>query len=169
MVLRDASASKKAKEEKEEKFLRAGTRTGGPIKGSTRGPRGPKNTLYVFKQVYYVHLRWSSFIGFQNQTACSVTARKSLIVNQYTNSVTEMKLIPRQSPQIPPRFEMKSSQVIFCDLSNSEEVQIWRNWTKYIIFQTKDGWASKEYVHHSNVLVICIVVVVFLWLLIKEI
>ena len=28
--------------------------------------------------------------------------------------------MPRQSPQIPPKLEMKSSQVIFGDLSNSE-------------------------------------------------
>ena len=37
----------KEKEEKEKKLLRAGGRTDGqtdkPIKGSTRGPRGPKN------------------------------------------------------------------------------------------------------------------------------
>ena len=31
----------------------------------------------------------------------------------------ETKLIPRQSPQRPPKPEMKSSQVIFGDLSNS--------------------------------------------------
>ena len=32
----------------------------------------------------------------------------------------ETKLKPRQSPQKPPKPEMKSSQVIFGDLSNSE-------------------------------------------------
>ena len=41
--------------------------------------------------------------------------------NQYTSSIIDTKLIPRQSPQSPPRFEMKSSQVILRDLSNSEE------------------------------------------------
>ena len=45
------------------------------------------------------------------------------MVNQYTSSVTEIKLIPRQSPQSPPRFEMKSSQVILWDRSNSGEIQ----------------------------------------------
>ena len=34
-------------------------------------------------------------------------------------SATETKLIPRQSPQRPPKPEMKSNQVIFGDLSNS--------------------------------------------------
>ena len=36
--------TEKEKEEKkdEKKFLRAGTRTGRPIKGSIRGPHGPK-------------------------------------------------------------------------------------------------------------------------------
>ena len=32
----------------------------------------------------------------------------------------ETKLKPRQSPQKPPKPEMKSSQVIFGDLSNSD-------------------------------------------------
>ena len=41
--------------------------------------------------------------------------------NQYTSSIIDTKLTPRQSPQSPPRFEMKSSQVILRDLSNSEE------------------------------------------------
>ena len=37
---------KKEKEEKkEEKFLHTDRRTGGPIKGSTRGPCGPKNKI----------------------------------------------------------------------------------------------------------------------------
>ena len=34
-------------------------------------------------------------------------------------SARETKLIPRQSPQRPPKPEMKSNQVIFGDLSNS--------------------------------------------------
>ena len=37
------------------------------------------------------------------------------------NSTTEMALIPRQSPQIPPMLEKKSNHVIFFDLSNSEK------------------------------------------------
>ena len=45
---------------------------------------------------------------------------QSLMVNQKRISATETKLIPRQSPQNPPKPEMKSSQVIFGDLSNSE-------------------------------------------------
>ena len=104
------------------------------------------------------------FANFQNQTAGSKTALKSL-VNQFTSSVTEMKLIPRQSPQSPPWFEMKSSQVILWDRSNSEEEQsVEFNirssklfkicWT----FQTKNRRASKEDVRNSNVLFVCIVV-----------
>ena len=42
------------------------------------------------------------------------------MVNQKKISATETKLIPRQSPQNPPKPEMKSNQVIFGDLSNSE-------------------------------------------------
>ena len=45
---------------------------------------------------------------------------QSLMVNQKKISATETKLIPRQSPQNPPKPEMKSSKVIFGDLSNSE-------------------------------------------------
>ena len=39
--------------------------------------------------------------------------------NQKRISVTETKLTPRQRPQMPPKLEMKSSQVILGDLSNS--------------------------------------------------
>ena len=37
---------KKKKEKEEKKFMHADRRAGGPIKGSTRGPRGPKNLEY---------------------------------------------------------------------------------------------------------------------------
>ena len=51
---------------------------------------------------------------------------QSLMVNQKKISATETKLIPRQSPQNPPKPEMKSNKVIFGDLSNSEnDVQWW--------------------------------------------
>ena len=36
----------------------------------------------------------------------------------------ETKLNPRQSPQKPPKPEMKSIQVIFGDLSNSEQKKL---------------------------------------------
>ena len=39
-------------------------------------------------------------------------------------TMTDMKLTPRQRPQTPPRLEMKSSQVILWDLSNSEELEM---------------------------------------------
>ena len=39
----------------------------------------------------------------------------------------ETKLKPRQSPQKPPKPEMKSSQVIFGDLSNSESKDLGLN------------------------------------------
>ena len=40
-------------------------------------------------------------------------------------STRDTKLIPRQSPHIPPRPEMKSNQVIFGDLSNSGRKCVW--------------------------------------------
>ena len=36
-------------------------------------------------------------------------------------SMTETKLIPRQSPHTPPMLEMKSNQVILADRSNSKQ------------------------------------------------
>ena len=55
-----------------------------------------------------------------NQPDFHKTLPKSLRVNQYTSSMTDTKLTPRQSPQMPPRLEMKSSQVILGAFSNSE-------------------------------------------------
>ena len=42
-------------------------------------------------------------------------------------SAIETKLIPRQSPQSPPKPEMKSNHVIFGILSNSEMVKLFAN------------------------------------------
>ena len=43
------------------------------------------------------------------------------MMNQYASSTIDTKLMPRQRPQRPPKLAMKSRQVIFGDLSNSEE------------------------------------------------
>ena len=59
---------------------------------------------------------------------------------------------------MPPRLEMKSSQVILRDLSNSEELEMKIDLCLQLHFPTKGSWTSKEDVHHSNVLLICVVV-----------
>ena len=40
---KEGKKEKEEEKEEEKKFLHKGGRTDGPIKGSTRGPRGPKN------------------------------------------------------------------------------------------------------------------------------
>ena len=59
--------------------------------------------------------------------------------------MTETKLIPRQRPQIPPKLEMKSNQVIFGDLSNSDGKMVKR--TKKQIFgpMYENSSAEKEF------------------------
>ena len=79
-------------------------------------------------------------------------------------SATETKLIPRQSPQRPPKPEMKSNQVIFGNLSNSGKhvislVEIGLQLTKY-------SRLPKEDVHNGDVLFIGVVVHVVLMSLI---
>ena len=59
---------------------------------------------------------------------------------------------------MPPKLEMKSSQVILRDLSNSEELEMKIDLCLQLHFPTKGSWTSKEDVHHSNVLLICVVV-----------
>ena len=50
MTRQKEEKKEKEKEEKEEKkFLRADGRAGGPTKGSTRGPRGPKKNALIGK------------------------------------------------------------------------------------------------------------------------
>ena len=74
--------------------------------------------------------------------------------------------MPRQSPQIPPKLEMKSNQVILGDLSNSGNQNGYNLCiTEYRIsflseLLTKHCWFSKKDVHNSNVLLISIVEVV---------
>ena len=71
-------------------------------------------------------------------------------------SARETKLIPRQSPQRPPKPEMKSNQVIFGDLSNSGcKDLIWYNLELQL---TVDSRLSEEDVHDGNVSLIGIVV-----------
>ena len=84
-----------------------------------------------------------------------------------------MKLIPRQRTHTPPRLEMKSSHVILCDRSNSENeeceklCEYLRSKTKAEAlkkwcFNTKYSWTSKEDVQYSYILLIGIVVSVLL-------
>ena len=52
-------------------------------------------------------------------------------------SITETKLIPRQSPHTPPMLEMKSNQVILADRSNSKQqknfsVKLWNGLSKIL-------------------------------------
>ena len=46
---KEKEKEKKEGKKEEKKFLHTGGREGGPIKGSTRGPRGPKNFACVKK------------------------------------------------------------------------------------------------------------------------
>ena len=81
--------------------------------------------------------------------------------NQKRISVTETKLTPRQRPQMPPKLEMKSSQVILGDLSNSaNSLGVDDNCCK--LFGTQYCRASKIDVDQCNVLFICIVQLVSL-------
>ena len=68
--------------------------------------------------------------------------------------------MPRQSPQRPPKPEMKSNQVIFGNLSNSGKhvitlVEIELQLTKY-------GRFPEEDVHNDDVLLISVVVLLAL-------
>ena len=97
-------------------------------------------------------------------------------------SAIETKLIPRQSPQSPPKPEMKSNHVIFGILSNSEMVKLFANWDPVVqllpscykisiklcgninlnwivwIKPTIDRWLSEEEIQNSYVLLVGIVV-----------
>ena len=70
-------------------------------------------------------------------------------------SATETKLIPRQSPQRPPKPEMKSNQVIFGNLSYSENMM---TLTKDIYGLTICSRLSKEDVHNCDVLFVSVVI-----------
>ena len=63
-------------------------------------------------ELLYVRLCKVCLANLYDQPDLPKTLPKSLRVNQYTSSMTDMKLTPRQSPQMPPKLEMKSSQVI---------------------------------------------------------
>ena len=81
----------------------------------------------------------------------------------------ETKLNPRQSPQKPPKPEMKSNQVFFGDRLNSEWKLITK-WHDIMIFSkywipmffakvyiTEHRRVSKEDIHNGNILLIGIV------------
>ena len=73
-------------------------------------------------------------------------------------SATETKLIPRQSPQRPPKPDMKSNQVIFGDLSNSGCKEILFGTYNLELQLTVHSRLSEEDVHDGNVSLIGIVV-----------
>ena len=79
----------------------------------------------------------------------------TLMQNQYKISVTETKLIPRQSPQIPPKLETKLNQLILGDLSNSEKKTVML--TKRSLSLTKYSWVPKKDVDDRYIFLIGIV------------
>ena len=115
-------------------------------KTNIRGPRGPKKdfsklSVIVGQDCYISQIKTkrtysrvdirtnfmdahqdskSNFSTALNSLQQSQILLKILAKNQKKISMTDTKLIPRQSPQKPPTLEIKSNQVIFLDLSNSE-------------------------------------------------